>query len=300
VKYTPLGFPVGLFVMNRKEFIAIADAAFHKWQANNASIRAAALAFFTILPLPSLLLILLGFFSLIYGQPQALQQLISQVNVLAGPTVADLVRQLVGSQSDAFTSTLNSAITITFAVIGAIGAFAVLLSTLNGVWEVEPQSPRKLIPRIRRRLFPFLIISSMGFIVVAWTGFTNVLFISIGLLLGSQASLVLGAGQIILSFLLTTLLFSIIYKQLPDIEIEWRDVTLAAIITSIVSTTLNYLFGIYIHTFPATSLLGTAGAVIVLMLWIFITDEFILFGAQFSRTYTEKVGSRFKKQRNSV
>jgi membrane protein len=286
--------------MNRKQFLSISKAAFHKWQANNATIRAAALAFFTILPLPSLLLILIGLFSLIYGQTQALQQLINQVNVVAGPTIADLVRQLVGSQTDAYASSFNSVITIMFAIAGAIGAFAVLLNTLNGIWEIEPQAPRKLIPRIRKRLIPFLFVSIMGFIVVAWTGLTNVLFVSISLLLGNQASLVLGGVQVILSFLLTTLLFSIIYKQLPDIEIEWKDVIISALITSLVSTALDYLFGIYIHAFPATSLAGTAGAVIVLMLWIFVTDEFILYGAQFSKAYAEMVGSFFKKQQSNV
>jgi membrane protein len=286
--------------MDRKVFLEITKVAFHKWQANNATIRAAALAFFTILPLPSLLLIVIGLFSLIYGQTQALQQLINQVTIVAGPTVADLARQLVGSQNNAFASNFNSIITVIFAFAGAIGVFAVLLDTLNGVWEVEPQVHRNPIQRVRKRLIPFLIISSMGFIVVIWTGLTNVLFVSIGLLLGNQASLILGGVQIILSFLLTTLLISIIYKYLPDTEIKWRDVTLAAIITSLVSIILDYLFGIYIRTFPVTSLVGTAGAVIVLMLWIFVTDEFILFGAQFSKTYAERVGSRFEKQQSNV
>jgi membrane protein len=286
--------------MDRKVFLEITKVAFHKWQANNATIRAAALAFFTILPLPSLLLIVIGLFSLIYGQTQALEQLINQATIVAGPTVADLVRQLVGSQNNAFASNFNSVITIIFAIAGAIGVFAVLLDTLNGVWEVEPQVHRNLIQRVRKRLIPFLAVSSMGFIVVVWTGLTNVLFVSISLLLGNQASLVVGGVQIILSFLLTTLLISIIYKQLPDTEIKWRDVTLAAIITSLVSIILDYLFGIYIRTFPVTSLAGTAGGVIVLMLWIFVTDEFILFGAQFSKTYAEKVGSRFEKQQSNV
>ena len=286
--------------MDRKVFLEITKVTFHKWQANNATIRAAALAFFTILPLPSLLLILIGLFSLIYGEAQAVQQLINQVTIVAGPTIADLARQLVGSQTNAFASSFNSVITIIFAIAGAIGVFAVLLDTLNIVWEVNPQVHRNLIQRVRKRLIPFLIVSSMGFIVVVWTGLTNVLFVSIGLLLGNQASLVLSGAQIILTFLLTSLLMSIIYKQLPDTEIEWRDVTLAAIITSLVSTILDYLFGIYIRTFPVTSLAGTAGAVIVLMLWIFVTDEFILFGAQFSKTYAERVGSLFEKQQRTV
>ena len=133
-----------------------------------------------------------------------------------------------------------------------------------------------------------------GVLVAAWTGLTNVLFVSIGNLFGSQASLVLGALQIVLSFALTAILFAIIYKMLPETKIAWQDVMLAAIITSAVSTALDYLFGVYIRTFPATSIAGTAGAIIVLMLWIFVTFEFILFGAQFSKSYAEMVGSRYR------
>jgi membrane protein len=286
--------------MNRKEFVTVTKAAFHHWQANNATVRAAAIAFFTILPLPSLLIILIGISSVIYGQTQALQQFILQVNLVVGPAVADIVSQLLANQSDAFASTLSSAISVVFAVAGAIGAFAVLQDTLNAIWEVKLLKRQSFKNRLRERLIPFLSVSSMGVIVVAWTGLTNVLFISLSSVLqpaiGSQASLVLGAFQIFLSFVLTTLLFSIVYKQLPDTKIEWRDVLLAAVVTSLVATALDYLFGIYIHSFPATSLAGTAGAVIVLMLWIFVTDEFILFGAQFSKVYAETHGSRSPKR----
>lgn len=148
------------------------------------------------------------------------------------------------------------------------------------------------------------MVSSMGFIVVAWTGITNVLFLSISFLLqptlGGSADFVLGAIQILLSYVLTVVLFAIIYKELPDIEIEWTDVILAALLTSLASTILNYLFGVYIVTFSATSLVGTAGTVMVLMLWIFLTDEFILFGAQLSKVYTETLGSHFKKKETSA
>jgi len=281
--------------MNRKEFLAISKEAFHKWQANNATLRAAALAFFTILPLPSLLLITIEIFSLVYGQAQALQQLIQQINNVAGPTVADLVSQLLRSTTNPFTSVLGSIISVAFAVAGAVGAFVVLQDTMNAIWDVTPNKHRSLKMKVRERIVPFLLFSSTAFIVVAWTGLTAVLYISISFLLGSQASLVLGAAQILLSFALTVLLFAIIYKQIPDIKIEWRDVALAAVITSVVSTAANYLFSVYIRVFSATSLAGTAGSIMVLMLWIFLTAEFILFGAQFSRTYAETSGSISEK-----
>ena len=283
-----------MFGMTRKQFIDISKTTLHKWQANNATLRAAALAFFTILPLPSLLLILIEIFTLIYGQAAALQQLILQVDIIAGPTIADLVGELVGNSANPLTNSFGSFITVIFAIVGAIGAFAVLQDTLNGIWEVPHQEHRSLKVRLRERIVPFLMVSLAGIIVVAWTGITNVLFLSLGFILGSKASLVIGGVQIVLSFGLTAVLFAIIYRQMPDTEIDWRDVIWASIITSLVSTALDYLFGIYIHTFPATSLIGTAGAVMILMLWIFVTDEFILFGAQFSKTYAETLGSRSK------
>ena len=282
-----------IFRLNRKEFINISKTAFHKWQAHNATIRAAALAFFTILPLPSLLLILTEIFTSIYGQTGAIQQFIQQVTIVAGPTVAGLVSELLlGGATNPLNSSVGSVLTVAFAVLGAIGAFAVLQDTLNGIWEILPEKHRGLKMKIRKRILPFLAVSIAAIVVVAWTGLTNILFISIGNILGSQASLILGGVQILLSFVLTAILFAIIYKLLPDTEIGWQDVLLAAIITGAVSTALDYIFGVYIRTFPPTSLGGTAGSVMILMLWIFVTNEFILFGAQFSKTYADTVGSR--------
>ena len=120
------------------------------------------------------------------------------------------------------------------------------------------------------------------------------LFISISYLFGSQSSLVLGGIQVVLSFVLTAILFAIIYNMLPDTEISGHDVALAALLTSAISTALDYLFGVYIHVFPATSLAGSAGSAMILMLWIFVTDELILFGAQFSKIYSDWVGSRHR------
>jgi membrane protein len=287
-----------LFHVNRQEFVEISKTAFHKWQANNATIRAAALAFFTILPLPSLLLIVIEVFTLIYGQANALNQLIQQITLLAGPTIADIVNELLkGSATNPLTSDAGSILTVVFAIVGAIGAFAVLQGSLNEIWEIKSKKTRTLKMKIRERMIPFFAVSFAAVILVGWTGITNVLFISISYLFGSQASLVLGGVQIILSFTLAAILFAIIYKMLPDTEIAWHDVLLPALLIGIISTALDYLFGVYIHAFPATSLAGTSGSVMILMLWIFVTDEFILFGAQFSKIYADRVGSRHRAQR---
>jgi membrane protein len=282
--------------MEPKIILEIAKHAFRKWQAHNASIRAAALAFFTFMPLPTLLLILSELSALIYGQPQAIQELINQISVVAGPAVAGMAGQLLLSNAGSpFGSAFGATVSIIFALIGAIGAFLVLQDTLNLIWDVTPPKKRSLKVRIQQRTVPFLLISGTTAIVAAWTSLSTLLYGSLSVylqpLIGSSAALLIGTAQVLLSFGLSFVLFSFIFTQIPDTYVAWSDVWLASLITSAICTAVDYLFGIYIRTFPITTILGAAGDLMALLLWIFVINEFILFGAQFSNAYAETLGS---------
>ena len=287
--------------MNRKEFVETAKTAFHEWQHNNATLRSAALAFFIVLPLPSLLLITVEVYSQFYGQTQGVQQLIQQVSSLAGPTVASLVQQLLKGSTSPFTSVFNSVLSVAFALLGAVGAFAVLQDTLNAVWEVELPPKRSISVKLRERIVPFTLIFASAIVVIGWLQFTNLFFSSISDSLGRAigtlaASAFLFLIQVAFSFGSALLLFAIILKELPDTEIEWGDAWIGAAITAIVFTILNNLFGFYLHTFPVTSVAGVAGSLIFLLLWVFVVAQGLMFGAQFSKAYAEKVGSHSDKE----
>jgi membrane protein len=277
--------------INRKEFVEIAKSGFRKWLAHNASLRAAALAFFIILPLPSLLLILLAILAQIYGQTEALQALIQQVTAIAGPAVANLTQQVLEAVKTPFTSVFASFTTVVFTIIGAIGAFGVLHDTMNQIWNVTEPKKLGFIERIKHKIVPFLLVSSLGFAIMIWTGITTVLLslitFALGPLASSTTSAVLRVAQIGLSFALATLLFAVMYKQIPDAPIQWRDVRLAAIITGLVFTVTNYLIGIFIEVFTITSVTGAAGSLMILLLWVFLILQFILYGAAFSKAYAE-------------
>ena len=289
---------IGLISVDRKEFLAMSVSAFRKWRAQNATLRAAALAFFTIFPLPSLLLITTALCAQIFGQTETFQHFIEQITTLAGPAVAELLRQFLESTRDPFTSIFASIASIVFTIAGAIGAFLVLQDTLNVIWEVPTSKQQSLKTRVNKRTPPFLVVSFTGLAVIVWTGIITILFgyISFALepLIGNSASVVLSIIHIVVSFTIATLLFAIMYKQIPDTVVKWGDVRLAAIITSVVFTAFNYFFGIYVQLFPATSMVGIAGSMMVLLTWIFIAGQFIFFGAQFSKIYAETKGSRSK------
>ncbi len=280
--------------MDRQEFFNLMLVSFNKWRSHDASLRAAAITFFTILPLPSLALIALEGLSQIYGQHQALQMLISQINNIAGSAIADLLFKLLANAENPLTSILGSVIAIAFALLGALGAFSVLQKSVNKIWGITP-ARLTFTDSIRTKLAPFIMIGSVGFIVVTWTAFSTILLGAFDFffdpLVGGFAPIVSRVVQIVLSFALGILLFAVIFKQLPEIHIHWRDVFLASIVTSFVFTLLNLIFGSYIVLFPPTTLTGTAGELMVLFLWIYLVNLFMLFGTQISRVYASTFGS---------
>ena len=278
--------------MNRKNFVQLFRISFKDWQADNAPLRAAALTFFIILPLPSLLLILESVFAQFNGQTQAAQQVIQIITALAGPAVAELFRELLSSGASPFSSVWTSITLIIFSLAGAIGAFAVLRDTMDVIWEVKPAIKPRLATRIKQRIGPFVLVSGLGIIVIAWTGIAASLFYIIRLysINGTLTIIAVETAQIFLSFGLATLLFGIIYKVIPEAKVHWNDVILPSIITSIAFTITNYILGLYLQIFTVTTIVGAAGSLLIILIWIFILNQIVLFGAEVSKVYASTFG----------
>jgi uncharacterized BrkB/YihY/UPF0761 family membrane protein len=122
--------------MNRKELYGIFKTALQNWFKNKATLRAASLTFFIILPFPTLLLIVIAIFAQFLGQAQAIQILVMQISAVAGPTVADLFRQLLTNAGSPFDSVWTAIVVVGFSLGGAIGAFSVLRDSMDCIWEV--------------------------------------------------------------------------------------------------------------------------------------------------------------------
>jgi membrane protein len=287
--------------LKRKELIFLAKTAYKEWREKNETSRAAALAFFIILPLPTLLIIIGGLLAIFLGPEQALEILTRWIDLIAGPTIASLFNQLLAGTENPFTSLFNTFFSLFFTISGAIGVFMLLQDTMNSIWEIKLPNSRKLKNRIKNRFSPFIQVLFTGIIVIFVAGFASVIldFIYNALLpimgptLASLNSVII---EILLAFSTSTLLFAIIFKKIPYIELKWHDVAWGAVISGIAFTTLNILFGWYMQTFPATSLSGATAAYVLLLLWIFVTMQFLLFGAHFSNIFCTNMGSHSKKK----
>jgi membrane protein len=273
--------------MNRKEIFQLFKTSFKDWQANNAPIRGAALTFFIILPLPSLLLVVIAVLAPFYGHTQATNVLISQITALAGPSVAGLFKQLLANAMSPFSSLWVAITTVGFSLGGAIGTFAVWRDTMDVIWEVKSPKMQSFTRMVRRRIGPFIVVSILGLIVIAWTGIATFLLGAIRFFsINETLTLILIAiTRILLLFALSTMLFSITYKLIPDAKVHWRDAILGAVVAGVAFTVTNYVIGTYVETFTVTTIIGAAGSLMIILLWIFILNQIMLYGAEVSKLY---------------
>jgi membrane protein len=249
------------------------------------------------------LLISMDIYSQFLGQTQGTLQFLQLISALAGPTIATLVSELLKGAANPFNSVFNSFVSVVFAVAGAIGAFGVLQDTFNVLWDVKLPTKRSIKTRVRERFVPFASVLGASIVVVGLLEFTNLLSSTVqDALAGSigafAASAILFSIQTLFSFASAILLFAIIFKEIPDTFVEWGDVWVGAAITAIAFAILNNVFRFYLQSFPVTSLAGAAGSLIILLLWVFVIAQFLLYGAQFTHCFAETVGSHSGKGEN--
>ena len=151
--------------------------------------------------------------------------MISQITALAGPSVSGLFNQLLASSMSPFSSLWVAVTTVGFSLGGAIGAFAVWRDTMDAIWEVKSPKMQSLTRIVRRRIGPFVIVSILGLIVIAWTGIATFLFGAIRFFSVNETLtlITIAVARILLLFALSTLLFAIAYKLIPDAKVHWRD-----------------------------------------------------------------------------
>jgi membrane protein len=276
--------------MNRKRFFELFRIAWKGSWKNKSTIKAAALTFFIILPLPSLLIIALTVQSLFYGPAEAMNQLSQQISWIAGQAVGDLFRQVLSNSMSPFYS-IESALTIIgFSIVGAIGTFSVLRDSMDNIWEVKLQNKQQpIFVKLKNTISPFIILLALGFFVFFWTIFSNMIFdwICLTPLQDPTLSLIVGITKIVLSLLLGVFLFGVIYKNLPSMNVDWSDVKLAALLAGSVFTITNYFFGSIVNILFTPTLEGAAGAIELILIWVFVINQILLFGAELSKAHSK-------------
>jgi membrane protein len=265
--------------------------AYHDWSEDRALRFSAALAYYAIFSIAPLVIIAVSAAGLFFGEQAARGEIFQQIERLIGPKAAIEIQAIIQASSDKPKSILATIIGLGTLVIGASGVFAQLKDALNTIWGVRLKKSAGIKSVIKNYVLSFSIVLVIGFLLIVSLLFSAAVQ-AISTYLKGVVPLPSFAAPLAeaTSFGLLTVLFALIYKVLPDVEIGWRDVAIGAVFTSIFFTIGKFLIGLYLGTSGVASSFGAAGALILILIWIYYSTTIFLFGAEFTKVFAREFG----------
>jgi len=265
------------------------------WIDDHAQSMGAALSYYTVFSIAPLLLIAISVAGLVFGQDAARGAVVDQLQGLIGQSGAQAVQDLlknVSRPSEGIVATITGLVVL---LIGATSVFGELQDDLNRIWQVPTR--RKVSTWwafVRARLLSIGMIFALGFLLLvslaASAAFDAVAAWSTASITGWEP---LAHGvNFVVSFVLTTTLFALIYRFMPQATIEWKDVGVGAVVTAFLFSVGKMLIGLYIGKSALASGFGAAGSFAVLLAWVYYSAQIFLFGAEFTWAYAHAFGSR--------
>ncbi|MAS33173.1 MAG: ribonuclease BN [Anaerolineaceae bacterium] len=276
-------------------------ATFDSWSHDKAPRLAAALAYYTAFSIAPLLVIVIAVAGLVLGQEAAEGQIVGQIRNEIGEDTAQVIETMLENSASTSSGIVATVLGIAAVALGAAGFFGQLQDALNTVWGVEPKGGG-VVAMIKQRFLSFTMVLGIGFLLLVSLVISAVLSSLhnfVGTLL-PQAQLLTQLLNIALSLGIITLLFAMIYKVLPDVEIAWNDVWVGSFMTALLFTVGKYLLGLYLGNSGVASTYGVAGSFVVLLLWIYYSAQILLFGAELTQVYARRYGTRIRPADNAV
>ncbi|MBN9523289.1 YihY/virulence factor BrkB family protein [bacterium] len=265
-----------------------------EFQNDKAMTLGAALAFYTALSIAPLLLLVIVIAGAVYGAEAARGGIAHQLDDLIGSEGARAVEGMLAKTQTPGGGAVSTIVGVVTLLIGATGVFGSLQEALNTVWNVKPDAASAgLWGLVRDRLLSFSMVCGMAFLLLV-----SLVFSAILAGLGGAferwlpySSVWLGVANQVVGFLVTTLMFAMIYKVLPHARPAWSDVWVGALMTAALFTVGKCLIGLYLGKAAVGSSFGAAGSFVVLLFWIYYSSLILLFGAEFTQVYAQTFGT---------
>lgn len=276
----------------------LAEESFDSWSKHKAPRLGASLAFYTLLSFTPLLLVVIALVGLVFGHATAQREVVGQVRMLVGSQGAEATDALLKASRSTTQGILATAVGLITLLLSASGVMIELRDALNTIWEIPTPTQSGLRSKVfayaRERLLSFALILSLGFLLVvslavsSWIAALGAFSASIV----PATEVLLHLGNTVLSFVLVTGVFAAIYKIMPDVRLEWRDVILGGAVTSLLFTLGKFVLGMYLGKASLASSYGAFASIVVLVIWVYYSGQIFFFGAEFTRAFANCYGSQ--------
>lgn len=263
------------------------------FQKHDTGTLAAALSYYTIFSLAPVIIIVISIAGVVLGPDAVEGEIRGQIQNLMGAKSAILVQEMIKAAYKPGENIPTAIIAILLLVMGAVGVFGQLRTSLNTIWDVKESAKKPLVTFFLTRLFSFAMVVTMAFLMLVslvahaiLEGFSHYLthrFSSISVLL-------FGVLDNIFSLFITWILFSLIYKFLSDAKLKWKNIWWGALFTAVLFTIGKYLIGLYLGRRNVGDTYGAAGSVVIILVWVFYSSQILFFGAEFTRALANEAG----------
>jgi len=277
---------------------------FQEWLQDKAPQLGAALAYYTVFSLAPLVLVLLAIIGVIFRDDPAgaWDKITEQMGYFLDQSAVQVVQSIAQKASQPGKSTLGAVMGVALALFGASGVFGQLQDALNTIWGVKAKPGLGIWGFLRSRFLSFAIVGGIFFLLLVslaiealLKGFSH--YVQSVLPGGIVVALTI---YIVFDFAVVVVLFAMIFKFLPDVEIQWRDVWIGAVMTAMLFGIGKWLLGFYLGSGAAGSAYGAASSLITLLLWVYYSSQILLFGAEFTQVYAARAGRAFEPTEYAV
>jgi membrane protein len=267
---------------------------FQEWLQDKAPQLGAALAYYTVFSLAPLVLVLLAIIGFLFRDDPAgaWNKITQQMSYFLDPSALQVVQNIAQKASQPGKSMIATIIGVALALFGASGVFGQLQDALNTIWGVKAKPGTGIWGFLRARFLSFAMVAGICFLLLVslaiealLKGFSHYVqsVVPGGIVIALTVYLVF-------DFAVVVLLFAMIFKFLPDVKIQWRDVWMGAVMTAIFFGIGKWALGLYLSSGAAGSAYGAASSLITLLLWVYYSSQILLFGAEFTQVYSDRAG----------
>lgn len=255
----------------------------------------AALAYYTVFSIAPMLILVISLSAVFYGRNAIEGSIYGEIKSFVGSDAALQIQELIKKATIARSNVFASGASIIALIIGATSVFGEIQDSINLIWGLKAKPKRGWIKILLNRLLSFSIIVSLSFILLVSLIVSTVLDVLVNRLIQLFPGIAVYLAyslNLLLTFLIITLLFGIIFKVLPDAKIKWRDVITGAVTTAFLFMLGKFAISFYLGAKNIGNTYGAAGSIVVILLWVYYSAIILYFGAAFTKHYAQFKGRR--------
>jgi len=284
--------------MTFKDLRLLIDKSVNAWVDDYAPSMGAAIAFYTLFSVAPLFILIIAVAGFVFGEAAAEGAIVVELQGRIGFEGAALVESLIKSVSKPAQGIIATLVSILTLLIGASSVFGELQSAINRIWRVPDPATGSIVKNfLKGRFLSFGMVLGLGFLLLLSLSFSTFLS-AVGQWSNRWFSgwqTFLQAANFLVSFLINAVVFAMIYKVMPRARIAWRDVGIGATVTALLFETSKLLIGLYLGSRGVGSSFGAAGSLVVFLMWVYLSAQIFLLGAEFTWVYSHQHGSRAER-----